>query len=70
MYLLKYKIEGWSEDINKFIDEGLTCGKSLTDVVKRLENYYGGEINKLSIEFIGKEDEPYLLNEQYKINER
>lgn len=69
MYFFKYKIEGWAEDVGEYTHEGLIYGKDLSDAVTRLESWYRGEINKMCIDFIGDEGEPYLINQQYEINE-
>lgn len=69
MYFWKYKIDGWAEDVGKYTHEGLIYGENFTEAVDNLENYYCNEINNLYIEPIGEEDNPYLLNQQYEINE-
>jgi len=69
MYLWKFKISGWAKDVGEYEHEGLVCGKNFTEAVDNLENHYYNEINSIHIEAIGEEDEPYLLNKQYKINE-
>lgn len=69
MYLWKYKVEGWESEIGNYIHEGLIHGGNFTEAVDNLENYYGNEICSIYIEGVGEENDPYLLNEQYKINE-
>ena len=69
MYFWKYKIEGWTTETGEYVHEGLIHGNNFTDAVDNLENYYSNEMNSLYIEPVGEEDDPYLLNQQYKINE-
>lgn len=68
MYFYKYKIDGWSDDVGKYVHEGLIYGMNFTEAVDNLENYYCNEIDNLYIEPVGEEDKPYLLNQQYEIN--
>ena len=70
MYFWKYKIEGWETDIGAYIHEGLIHGENFTEAVDNLENYYGNEICSIYIEGVGEKNDPYLLNEQYEINEK
>lgn len=70
MYFWKYKIEGWEAEVGDYTHEGLIYGGNFTEAVDNLENYYGNEICSIYIETVGEEDTPYLLNEQYKINEK
>ena len=70
MYLWKYKIEGWDAGVGQYIHEGLIHGGNFTEAVDNLENYYGNEICRLCIEVAGEENDPYLFNQQYKINEK
>jgi hypothetical protein len=69
MCLWKFKISGWAKDVGEYEHEGLILGQNFTEAVDNLENYYYNEIQRLYIEPIGEEGEPYLLNKQYKINE-
>lgn len=69
MYFYKYKLNGYGEDVGEFVHEGLVCGMNFTEAVDILENYYYNEINDMHIEVASGEDVPYILNQQYKINE-
>lgn len=69
MYFWKYKVEGWEAEVGNYIHEGLIHGGNFTEAVDNLENYYGNEIYSIHIEVVGEENDPYLLDVQYKINE-
>ena len=69
MRLWEYKITGYGVDVGEFIHEGVIYGQNYVEAVDCLENYYMNEINTLYIEPAGDTDEPFVLKEQYKINE-
>ena len=70
MYFWKYKVVGCESEVGEYIHEGLIHGGNFTEAVDNLENYYGNEICNLYIEVAGEENDPYLLETQYKINEK
>ena len=67
MYLWKFTVNGWGDDVGEYTHKGLVCGENFTEAVNNLENYYYNEINTLYIECCGEENEPYLLKTQYSI---
>ena len=70
MSFWKYKVVGWEAEVGEYIHEGLIHGGNFTEAVDNLENYYGNEICNLYIEVAGEKNDPYLLEAQYKINEK
>jgi hypothetical protein len=70
MYFWQYKIEGWEENTGHYVHEGLIHGGNYTEAVDNLEDYYGNEIWSIYIECVGDKNEPYLLSQQYEINEK
>lgn len=70
MYFWQYKIEGWEENTGKYIHKGLVLGGNYTEAVDNLEDYYGNEICSIYIERVADKNEPYLLSQQYEINEK
>ena len=69
MYFFRYKLTGYEQSVGGYTHEGLVYGENFTEAVDNLENYYGNEIEDLYLQYEGEADQPYVLNEQYKINE-
>lgn len=69
MWLWEYKITGYGPDVGKFTHEGIVYGENFTEAVNNLEDYYMNEIETLYIEPVGEKGEPFVLKEQYEINE-
>ena len=70
MCLWKYKLEGYNKEDGLYVHEGLIYGENFTEAVDNIENWYGNSISNIYLESVGEESQPYLLNEQYKINEK
>lgn len=70
MFFWKYKVTCYGPDVGLYTNHGLIHGGNFTDAVDNLENYYGNEICNLYIEPSGEENDPYLFDEQYEIDEK
>lgn len=66
MWLWKYKVAVYDEQVGEYKEKGVVCGEALNDAVEQLSTYYGDDLLNLYIEPAGDCEDIYVLESTYK----